>query len=42
MIWRRDPKGINRVNFLGCAVEAMTVEGEGQPKLRAFTAHRED
>jgi len=33
---------LNRVNFLGSAVKAMTLEREGQPKLRAFAVHKED
>jgi len=33
---------LNRVNFLGSAVEAMTLEGDRQPNQRAFAAHRED
>ena len=33
---------LNRVNFLGSAVKAMTLEGEREPNQREFAVHRED
>jgi hypothetical protein len=33
---------LNKVNFPGSAVEAMTVAGEGQADQGAFAAHRGD
>jgi len=32
---------LHRVHFPGYSVEEMTLEGQWQPNLRAFTAHRE-
>jgi len=32
---------LHRVHFPGYAVEEVALEGQWQPNLRAFTAHRE-
>jgi len=39
---KETPKELCRVHFPGSAVEEMTLEGQGQPNLRAFTAHKVD
>jgi hypothetical protein len=35
-------KELYRIHFPGSAGEEVTLEGQGQPNLRAFAAHRED
>ena len=39
---RQTLRELYRVHFPGSAGEEVTLEGQGQPNLRAFAAHRED